>query len=173
MPWTTPPKYTELWSPTSEELLSHLGHCWAKPAGGTPKGVIAPILRNEPVHLTPLPSLPAFSPLDSLRTLSPDPSPGLPPDADNLVCSYCCQLTSEVQIAFSSINHPPRVTSMLAPVRIWSPQWHFRQLYPWILFKGMKAPCHQCSSSLMKSFKSHLHPTATLKPKRTIILCFE
>ena len=35
-----------LWSPTSEELLSHLGHCWAKPAGAAPKGVIAPILRN-------------------------------------------------------------------------------------------------------------------------------
>ena len=41
-----PPKYTELWSPTSEELLSHLGHCWAKLAGAAPKGVIAPILRN-------------------------------------------------------------------------------------------------------------------------------
>ena len=26
--------------------LSHLGHCWAKPAGAAPKGVIAPILRN-------------------------------------------------------------------------------------------------------------------------------
>jgi len=36
-----------LWSPTSEELLSHLGHCWAKLAGAAPKGVIAPILRNE------------------------------------------------------------------------------------------------------------------------------
>ena len=36
-----------LWSPTSEELLSHLGHCWAKPAGAAPKGVIAPILRND------------------------------------------------------------------------------------------------------------------------------
>ena len=46
MPWTTPPKYTELWSHTSEELLSLLGHCWAKPAGAAPKGVIAPILRN-------------------------------------------------------------------------------------------------------------------------------
>ena len=42
-----PPKYTELWSPTSEELLSHLGHCWAKLAGAAPKGVIAPILRND------------------------------------------------------------------------------------------------------------------------------
>ena len=31
----------------NEELLSHLGHCWAKPAGAAPKGVIAPILRNE------------------------------------------------------------------------------------------------------------------------------
>ena len=52
MAWTTPPKYTELWSPTSEELLSHLGHCWAKPAGAAPKGVIAPILRNgEGCHL--------------------------------------------------------------------------------------------------------------------------
>ena len=46
MPWTTPPKYTKLWSHTSEELLSHLGHCWAKPAGAAPKGIIAPILRN-------------------------------------------------------------------------------------------------------------------------------
>ena len=48
---TTPPKVTELWSPTSEELLSHLGHCWAKPAGAAPKGVIAPILRNEHYRL--------------------------------------------------------------------------------------------------------------------------
>ena len=29
-----------------KEILSHLGHCWAKPAGAAPKGVIAPILRN-------------------------------------------------------------------------------------------------------------------------------
>ena len=48
---TTPPKVTELWSPTSEELLSHLGHCWAKPAGAAPKGVIAPILRNGKCYL--------------------------------------------------------------------------------------------------------------------------
>ena len=33
-----PPKVTK--------LLSHLGRCWAKPAGAAPKGVIAPILRN-------------------------------------------------------------------------------------------------------------------------------
>ena len=26
--------------------VSHLGHCWAKPAGAAPKGVIAPISRN-------------------------------------------------------------------------------------------------------------------------------
>merc|ERR1712004_940989 len=39
-----------LWSPTSEELLSHLGHCWAKLAGAAPKGVIAPILRNGTVR---------------------------------------------------------------------------------------------------------------------------
>ena len=29
-----------------EREKSHLGHCWAKPAGAAPKGVIAPILRN-------------------------------------------------------------------------------------------------------------------------------
>ena len=32
--------------PISEELLSHLGHCWARPAGAAPKGVITPVLRN-------------------------------------------------------------------------------------------------------------------------------
>ena len=30
-----------------ERKLSHLGHCWARPAGAAPKGVIAPILRND------------------------------------------------------------------------------------------------------------------------------
>ena len=31
---------------TSEEPLSHLGHCWATPAGAANKGVITPVLRN-------------------------------------------------------------------------------------------------------------------------------
>ena len=29
-----------------KEILSHLGHCWAKPAGAAPKGIIAAILRK-------------------------------------------------------------------------------------------------------------------------------
>ena len=33
-------------SPVHSEGESLLGHCWAKPAGAAPKGVIAPILRN-------------------------------------------------------------------------------------------------------------------------------
>ena len=40
------PKVTKLWRYTSQELLSHLGHCWATPAGAAPRGVIAPVLRN-------------------------------------------------------------------------------------------------------------------------------
>ena len=40
-----PREVTKLWWHTSEELLSHLGHCWAKPVGTVPKSVIAPVLR--------------------------------------------------------------------------------------------------------------------------------
>ena len=41
-----PQKVTKLWWHTSEELLSHLGHCWATPVGDAPMGVMAPVLRN-------------------------------------------------------------------------------------------------------------------------------
>ena len=40
------PQCHEIVSHTSEELSSHLGQCWATPAGAAPKGVIIPVLRN-------------------------------------------------------------------------------------------------------------------------------
>ena len=41
-------KYESFGKQVSGRKISHLGHCWAKPAGAAPKGVIAPILRNDP-----------------------------------------------------------------------------------------------------------------------------
>ena len=42
-----PPKVMKLWWHTSQELISHLGHCWATPGGAAPRGVKAPVLRND------------------------------------------------------------------------------------------------------------------------------